>query len=295
MIECKDKPYPMKINLSARLISACWLSLLSLLFVSSLMSFPHERTTFTMLAAIIIIVSYFIFGYLHGYKILLLPADQMNIFPLRCVAAIWTGSLAGAIVFLLSSRFIPENAQVNLPVIFISVLSASIVGGLFFYKILLLPTVQYKKNFPSISERNIASIYFGLSSYLVSIIVFRDISGAIPIFVLFLAGYLGFVYGYRILLLTFSAKSVLKVAVFAFIGNAYALFIIIALFLADLFTKFPVLMAINRRDFSYDVVGASCTLLFLIFPIMSLFICTVGIILAGLLFFASRFITKSPR
>lgn len=264
----------MKNHLSTRLISATSLGILGFLFF-------YSGTSLVFFSMAICIV-YSLLGYFHGYKILLLPADHLNAFPLRCVAGVWLGSLSYFIAMGINSFFI--DAPKTNGAIFIGLaVFAFLIGWLFLYRALLFPRVTYLKLFPSLTQRVISAIWFGIIGYMLAVIVLKQVISMMSIFVLLLAAYLGFAYGYRILLLPTSIRGVVKSIIIGFIGNSYALFIV---FLLIISSDLPELFSPNFHI--GQTVGSSFVLIFVIFPLMSLFICGTGIVFSLLLYFISR-------
>lgn len=283
----------MKNHLIERLISAIWLGLLGYLFVYSLTFFPPnlESNLFIFLG-VVVSIFYVLFGFFRGYKNLLLPADTLDTFPIRCVAGIWFGSLTCFTIMGINSLVNDRYAQIT-SIVFIPIaLIAFLIGWLYFYRLLLIPKVNYLKLFPSLKLRVIAAIWFGIIGYLLALIIIRQAAGAITMFVLLLASYLGFTTGYRILLLPTSLRGTIKSIMLGFIGTSYALLIVFLIFLSGMFSGLlftPSSIANSpHANLIGDSFGASFTLIFVIFPLASLFICGIGIFFALMLYLISR-------
>lgn len=283
----------MKNNLTERVISAIWLGILGYLFVSNLTFFPpYSKHNLFFFFGIIISILFILFGFFRGYKTLLLPADHPDLFPVRCVAGVWLGALSCFMTMGLNSLIYDQYAQTNLIILIAVALIAFLIGWKFLYRLLLFPKVNYLKLFPSLTQRVISAIWFGIIGYLLALIIIRQVAGVIPVFVLLLASYLGFTYGYRILLLPSSVRGAIKSIMIGFIGNSYALLIV---FLIFIFYQFSVLFFTPSNitksphiNLVGDSVGASFTLIFVIFPIASFFICGIGIVFSLILYLLSR-------
>jgi hypothetical protein len=111
----------MRSHLTERIISAVWLATLGYLFIySSFSSSPEFKSNLFIFSVFVITVSifYFFLGFFHSYKILLLPADYLNTFPLRCISSVWSGSLSYFIIMgIYSFIFDDYTRQTNLMIL----------------------------------------------------------------------------------------------------------------------------------------------------------------------------------
>jgi hypothetical protein len=272
----------MKTNhLTYRLITAVWLGALCFLFVLSQIIFdPHVYTRLLKILLIAAPLFGIIMGFFWGYRVLLLSADKLYQFPLRCVAGIWTGSCTYLLLF---------GFKINSINIFsLIAVVGFLLGFCVFYKIFLWPKLDYLKSYPGYLERIISAIYFGFFGFLVSwpFLVHQDVNvNLIFGFIALLSAYLGFYHGYRVLLLPNSFKGLIKSLMLGIVGASYIS--MISLFIISLAVIF--ISVYSPKNFSFhDLVTVNFLILFVMFPAMSLLISAMGGVISMILYLLSR-------
>lgn len=283
----------MKNHLVERIFSATWLGILGYFFVYNLAFFStNSKHSIFIFLEIIVSIFYILLGFFRRYKILLLSVDDIDKFPVCCVSCIWLGSLAYFTTTLVNSLIYGKYAQVNLVISVVITLLTLLFGWVYLYRLFLFPKVTYLKQYPSLSQRVISAIWFGLIGFLLALII-KQTSGAMVIFVSLLASYLGFTFGYHILLLPLSMRGMIKTIMIGLIGSSYALFIVFLIFMLGMYFSSPYIegksLSINSIA---DFFGASFTLIFIIFPIVSLFICGIGIFFSLIMYLITRLISS---
>lgn len=151
----------------------------------------------------------------------LLPADQPNYLITRCTAGIWAAILCPSIIEVIVELLIQSpNGLLLLRFTIVPLLWLVffLLSWIFGYKILLLPNTQYRELFPTLTQRIISALWFGIFGNLALFLMF--ITGALKSSNLYslicLSSYIGFSFGYRILLLPTTLKATMKAVVIGF-------------------------------------------------------------------------------
>lgn len=279
-------------HFNERMISSLSLGALGFFFILSANSFIKENLiTELVILGVITSVGCSIYGFYYGYKSILLPASYLTNLPFRLIATPWLVSLLYFITMTIYFHF--SNAM-TIPVVYsIAIgLIGLILGWKIVYKLLMLPQVDYISSYPSFAQRIVATLWFGTAGYLLACLIMHGEGVLICFFVLLMSSYLGFIYGYRILLLPTTLRGGLKSIMMGIVGSSYALLIV---FLEQLF----VMMITSDNSFSTlntaslissiaDGFELIFTFYFIIFPMMSFFISVVGGVFSLILFILSR-------
>lgn len=266
-------------HLTERFITAFWLGTLGYLLISFL-NFSYEFTFPLFLGAMIAAFILFFYGFFFGYKTLLLPADTENYLIItRVTAAVWCGAIAFIVTqsMVVSLTVSPQLTLLQLMIPFVLALIFIFVGVMYGYRLLVLPKkVTYIKPFPTLMQRSISMIWFGMFGGILTLLSLPNFRGQNLFFIFLLASYLGFFYGYRILLLEASLRSAIKSITIGFIGSSYALIIVVFLFFLSVIRASTSPMVESVLG---GIVGG-----FIIFLAMSVLVCVVGMISSLILY-----------
>lgn len=266
-----------------KLITVVWFGLLSYFFISAQnVFFPHLISAVPLFkwSLIFLPVLAMVIGFCWGYKTLLLSAEQLPHFSLRCVSGIWTGSASYLLIIGLNINSLSALLTISIP--------GFLLGFLLVYRIFLYPTVSYSNPFPTLIQRIIAALYFGLAGYCVFRWVemdkyehLRDFAE----FVFLLSAYMGFYYGYRVLLLPSSVRGFLKSIMLGILGSSYILFISLLIFSFGF-----VIISVNQpKYFSLtDLLGVNFALMFVFLRLAGCFISFVGAVFSLVFYLISR-------
>lgn len=272
----------MKNNLLERIISSIWLGVLGCFFIYGFKETSLNLSyKFLTIPAITLFVFYGIYGFFYGFKKLLFSADQPNIFLLRCVASVWVISFSAYLVIFVTALIYHESTSPNFFILGIINFFAFLAAWIWLYRLFLFPKIIYVKLFPSYKQRIISAIWFGIVGGMLGDIIKFDV-----IFTFLLASYLGFTYGYSILLLPSSFKGLIKSLVIGFIFSSYALFIVFLMFiLSDIFSD---LFVHSGKNLGHSL-ESGYVLMIEVFPMAYLFFISLpGILSSLMLYFISR-------
>jgi hypothetical protein len=272
----------MKNHLIERTISAVCFGILGFLFFLSSKYFLINLKLNLIYFSMVVSLFFIIYGFFSGFKTLLLPIENLCKFPARCIAIIWGGGLGGCIKVYGLFLIYPIKEWMTLYLWCISIFIGSVLGGVFLYKLFLLPKINYVKLSCSFSQRIVSLIWFGMVGGFLSLAI-----NELPImsfFILLLAAYFGFIYGPSIFLLPSSFKSIIKSMVIGIVISGYALLMVMLFFVG----KLLIIDAMRGQFFTQKFVTVSSFIIFTIFPALSLFISGTGMVSAVLFYLISR-------
>jgi len=266
-----------KSPLTERIISALWFLLLGCLLIPGIKNeyyLSHTLQGYALLCGFI----FACIGFFYGYKTLLLPADNTGSFMARWAGAAWASAL-GLLVFLILALIFP-NINDKVPLLNIALTIVGFLWGFFYgYKFLLWPKIDYTDAFPTMTERVIATVWFGVVGYAVLHSYGQGIKDALGFFIMVFSAYLGFAYGWRILVLPFSGRAILKAIVLGLTGSSclLLLFLLVRVHIGN----------VVSHDMMMNVDAYTLGLMFL-FLVLGLFVCGTVIGFTLMLYFAVR-------
>lgn len=274
-----------------RIIVGLWFGILGYLLIPFLM-YSFHSTSWQFISSIAISFFAFCIGFFYGHKTFFHPADYLNGFITKFPAAVWGGAVGLILAFITLSPF-SSSSQITTMVVFtLFTLVFMLLGMLYGYRLLLLPQIPYIKPFPTIKERIISMLWFGVVACPIQAFFIHGLRNPNSIFVIAFVAYLGFAYGYRILLLPTSLKGAIKAVMLGFIGSSSIVLIMMLLVFLPLFSpshqnmgQSPIIMPIIDNTLS-AVIWME-----VIFLVASLFAC-VATMLATLILYILAIVSR---
>lgn len=270
------------VNILERVIASLWFGALGYLLIPFFV-FSFHLTFIQLVISILLMLVAMTFGFLYGYKNVFQSTEHPNLFITRSVAAVWCGLIGLLIAQGIMSITISISNQPNIlemGVIIISVFIFILLGLIYVYRLLLLPSVSYSESFPELSQRILAMLWFGSIGSLIQAFFLHGPSNPNSLFVIILVSFLGFTYGSRILLLPASIKAALKSLIMGFIGSSFILLIVILFLFLPMYFTAP---DVNQSSFVYSIVeGLIAQFYFFLFA--SIFVCIPAMISAFILY-----------
>ncbi|OGT64936.1 MAG: hypothetical protein A3J38_05135 [Gammaproteobacteria bacterium RIFCSPHIGHO2_12_FULL_45_9] len=274
-------------HLSERMIATCWFCVLGLL----LFLWPNKTDLFfvnrgPMLMSVLVSVVFAGMGFFVGYKTLLVTADNRAGFITRWVAGAWWGGLAVFMSMIFQLAHEPLGRRYPILLSCAPVFIAFLLGWFYGYNWLLCEKIQYERLYPTVKERIFAAIGYGVAGCF----VFHGFTdGPRGAFGVALAAYIGFSYGWSILVLPLSFRASCKAMMIGFINASYAIILFLPLlFLYDshLMTRIPQYVASGSTHFmTVSVLSNLFFTGFFTFGTTCWRVCLIGVIFSLMLYF----------